>query len=212
MENKATDSDNELTAGEKMQRDMRRYEAVMRHREVLAEAASNQSRSFDKYVLTLGAGALGISLVFLKDISPGPDRYFLWTLYLSWICFIVSMTTTLVSFLCGKAAYDREIKEWNNRYNSESKYGKSVYKNVFSGVTKFLNITSFCAFILGVLFLCAFATQNLQRSQVKLNRRSVECQMIRKYRNLHRNRLSPNLRHLHLRRRRLRPSQVASRQ
>ncbi len=166
MKNKATDSYNELTPKEKLQHDMHRYEAYMRHREVLAEAGANQSRSFDKHVLALGAGALGISLVFLKDIAPCPDRHTLWALYISWICFIASMTITLVSFLCGKAAYSREIKEWDNKFASKSEYQKIKHKKIFSCITKGLNIISCCAFILGVVFLCLFAMQNLHRSVV----------------------------------------------
>jgi hypothetical protein len=60
-----------------------------------------QANQFDKAILTLAAGALAISLTFIKDIIPTPDALTIGLLTGSWCCFIGSICSTLLSFQMG---------------------------------------------------------------------------------------------------------------
>ena len=48
------------------------YEVYLEERKSLVTALLEQTRSFDKYVLTLAGGTFGLSFLFIKQIVPQP--------------------------------------------------------------------------------------------------------------------------------------------
>jgi hypothetical protein len=58
-------------------------------RQWLAEKHHAASQDYDKAVMTLAGGALGLSLAFVKDIAPDPEDT--WALVGAWALFAASL-------------------------------------------------------------------------------------------------------------------------
>jgi hypothetical protein len=58
-------------------------------RQWLAENHHAASQYYDKAVMTLSGGALGLSLAFVKDIAPDPEET--WALVGAWASFAASL-------------------------------------------------------------------------------------------------------------------------
>ena len=70
-----------------------------KYREWLVQADHQASVSFDKAVMTLSGGALGISISFIHDVVPTPLPATKIFLVVSWVSFSVSLASILISFL-----------------------------------------------------------------------------------------------------------------
>src|SRR6185295_17250792 len=64
--------------------------------------------AFDKAILTLSAGALGLSLVFIKDVAPLPTAVGLWLLFWSWGFLGAAIFLTLFSFIASYQAFEHQ--------------------------------------------------------------------------------------------------------
>jgi hypothetical protein len=138
-----------------------KYETYFQERTSLTNAELDQSRSFDKYILTLAGGTFGLSIVFIEKIAPHPEASTIWLLVTAWVAFGASILSTLISFILSQAACrkQREILElW---YEKDGKLSKDEEENPFAAWTQWLNWTSMALFIVGVAFLAAFSVLNL---------------------------------------------------
>ena len=131
-------------------------------RKSLVDAIREQSRLFDRAILTLAAGALGLSLTFIHNISPQIKEKTANFLLFSWACFGGSILSTLISFMTSQWACHKQIQIIEEDYQKE-KEGKeeSGERNTPRGFTIFFNIVSILLFITGVLLLVYFSFQNL---------------------------------------------------
>jgi hypothetical protein len=127
----------------------------------LINAGLEQTRSFDKYILTLAGGTFGLSLVFIEKIAPNPEEGTVWLLATAWVIFGLSILSTLISFLLSQAACSRQREILDVWYKKNGKLSKEEEKNLFATWTKRLNWTSMGLFISGVAFLTAFSVLNL---------------------------------------------------
>ena len=123
-------------------------------------ALLDQSRSFDKYVLTLAAGTFGLSLVFLQQIAPLPQEGTVGILIGAWVAFGMSILMTLVSFLFSQASCQIQIDILDGIL-SRSVDPSNPPKNLLRTVTVWLNWLSMFVFIGGVALLMTFALLNL---------------------------------------------------
>jgi hypothetical protein len=73
---------------------------VAAEREWLKQADHTACRDFDKAVMTLAAGALGLSIAFIHDIAPDPT--FVGVLAAAWAFFAASLLAILVSFMTSR--------------------------------------------------------------------------------------------------------------
>jgi len=140
--------------------DETKYKVYLEERKSLIDAELEQTRHFDKYILTLAAGTFGLSLLFIKQIAPQPATGTIWLLVSAWAAFGASILSTLISFLLSQEACSKQRKilaEWYKE-NTER---KEEIKNVFAAWTKGLNWTSMSLFIIGVVFLIIFSALNL---------------------------------------------------
>lgn len=140
-----------------------KYKVYLEERKLLIHAEYQESRLFDKAILTLTAGAFGLSLTFIKQIVPTIRSGSVWMLVCAWAGFCISLLSTLISFLTSQAACSkqREILEaeyFNNR-GSQSK--KANLENKLAIWTKWLNKISILAFIIGTVLLATFSIVNL---------------------------------------------------
>ena len=128
-----------------------------RYRELLETLKQNSQESYDKTVLSLSAGALGVSFAFVKDIvgcwpaqTPG------W-LFAAWVFWGLSVTSVLFSFLCSQKALRKAIEQ----VDAGEMYNKNLggYLNT---TTILLNHTAGLCFLFGVITMIIFVAHNMK--------------------------------------------------
>jgi len=141
------------------------YKVYLEERKSLVQAELEESRLFDRAILTLAGGAFGLSLAFIRQIVPtiGAGTQFL--LICSWALFSLSILSTLISFLTSQSACarQRDILEADYFSNNNKMDKRTLEKNKPAAWTKRLNIISIATFILGVTFLAIFSMINLTK-------------------------------------------------
>lgn len=143
-----------------------KYQTYSEERKLLIATEQDQAKTFDKYILTLSSGALGLSLAFIKfikDIDPN-SKYWL---IAAWILFSLSTLSTLISFLTSQAACRKQVKILESSFFPEDPKNKTDEKNTNSTITGFLNISSITLLILGFLVFIIFAAQNIKTIELK---------------------------------------------
>lgn len=128
-------------------------------RKLLIDGEMAVADSFDKAMTTLTAGALGLSLAFIKDIAKVPHH--LEWLALAYGGFGTSLLAILVSFLAGQEAY-REQRTNLEKFHAGQSNSKTEKKNGYRTLTIGLNYSSIALFILGVFCLALFVWLNLR--------------------------------------------------
>jgi len=140
-----------------------KYKVYLEERKLLIHAEYEESRLFDKAILTLTAGAFGLSLTFIRQIVPTIRSGTVWMLIFAWVGFGISLLSTLISFLTSQSACSKQREilkaEYFNNRGSQSK--KVNLKNKMAIWTKQLNKISIFAFIIGIFFLTTFSIVNL---------------------------------------------------
>lgn len=132
-------------------------ESLKDYRKLLVAAEQKAQEDFDKTVLTLSSGALGISFAFIKDIvgdQPIIQPQFL--LY-SWIVWGISVTCVLISFYFSGQALRQAIKQVDaGKIHSQTPGG------TYSKLTALLNALGGILFLAGVILIAIFISQNLR--------------------------------------------------
>lgn len=126
------------------------------YRQWLVEAEQKSQESFDKTVLSLSGGALGISFVFLKDVigsNPVIDSNYLLA---SWVCWALSALSVLISFYLSQLALRKAIKQ----VDAGTIYSETA-GGVYSKITSTLNVCGAILFFVGVCCITFFAESNL---------------------------------------------------
>jgi len=130
--------------------------SLAEYRSSLVALEQKSQESFDKTVLSLSGGALGISFVFLKDII-GPSPVVNPTLLLTaWGAWATSSIAVLLSFFISHLAIRKAIKQFDEGEIYNAKPGGWM-----SSVTAILNVTGALAFFIGVILITLFAGSNL---------------------------------------------------
>jgi hypothetical protein len=131
------------------------------YRRWLVESEQKSQESFDKTVLSLSSGALGVSFVFIKDVVGGMQNVQWLTLLLcSWLSWGLSSVAVLVSFYASQQALRHAIIQVDNDTIREQPVGGS-----FAKATAWLNGVSVVLFLVGVLLVIGFVGHNLFRSR-----------------------------------------------
>lgn len=118
----------------------------------LIQADHTASRDFDRTVVTLSAGALGLSIAFIQNIAPQPIHKG-W-LAIGWGLFALSLIANLASFLTSRQALRWEMQHFDEDVETPG--------GPFAKATVALNLGAAAAFVLGVLALVTFAYLNLR--------------------------------------------------
>jgi len=137
------------------------------------ETEERVAHSFDRWMITLSAGALGLSITFIQQMAPNPVHT--WLLCLAWGGFIVSLLCMLFSLLTSQAGFrrQREILENDKLRESEGVEdgadgegnggaGGEAECNRPAKVTNYLNWISLASFVVGVVFMACFSVKNLE--------------------------------------------------
>jgi hypothetical protein len=154
-------------AGKRQKTDDENYKIYVDERKSLVEGEKTTADNFDKNILTLAAGALGISLVFLEKIAPEPNPKTLIYLYLSWASLVSSLLAILSSQLTGQYAYRRARVLLEDEFFPEEKKENCKKGNWWAKTTQFLNWASIFAFVFGTALLVYFSIQNVKLGSSK---------------------------------------------
>jgi hypothetical protein len=124
------------------------------YREHLINARQKSFEDFDKTVLLLSGGGLGISITILKDIIGAVVVARGWLLT-SWICWGLSLVVILLSYHLSRLAIDAAIRELDCGEESDKPGG------TLSAITNGLNLSGAILFLVGLLTFIIFVVENL---------------------------------------------------
>jgi len=129
---------------------------IAKYRSSLIDTLRFLNESYDKLLITLSGGALGISIAFLKDIVKLENVVCQNLLLYAWLAFILSLAAVLGRLMFGIEAYRRAIKQVDSGTIYEERVGGK-----YSILTRVLHICSATFLLLGLLMLAAFAFKNV---------------------------------------------------
>ena len=142
----------------------KRYKELLRdYRASLESGLHEQYRSADKAILTLAAGALGLSLTFLsKETAAGTA----WLVRVAWVFLTFSITSTLMSFRASQKACEMQMKKVEKEYieNQVIEANAEANERVQTKEVKcvaFWNLVSLYGFLIGIVLLLAFGMFNI---------------------------------------------------
>ena len=136
--------------------DGRTYDQWLAAREQIANAELEVGQSYDKHLLALASGALGVSILFVEKIAINPQ----WTLLLftSWSLFGIAMACCLLAMLMAQATIALSLRMNDALYQSGNV--ATILLNVYAKRVVRLNWFAFATFLSGVVTLVAFAIIN----------------------------------------------------
>jgi drug/metabolite transporter (DMT)-like permease len=136
-------------------------ESLEKYRAHLIAAEQKAQEDFDKTLISLSGGALGVSFVFLKDfLGKGPITY-KGLLLSAWLCWGVSVISVLFSFFASNLALRRAITQ----VDAEKMYEEHVGGR-FDTLTAVLNVIGGILFFSGVILIAVFVWNNLEAVNV----------------------------------------------
>jgi hypothetical protein len=137
------------------------------------EAELEVSGRYDKWILTLSGGALGLSITFIEKIAKNPTIDTLWWLKLSWGCLILSLLSALLSLVTSQSAI-RENRKELDLANIEQRAPRLKFPRWFTWITNGLNWGALVLFILGTVFLCIFSFKNIDINLTDGGKKNVQ--------------------------------------
>lgn len=131
-------------------------------RNLLIKGETESAQGFDKTLITLSAGALGLTVPFIRYLAPQQKR--LDFLFLAWTGFLVSLFCVLLSYFFAQLAYRRALKNLDVLYypkNAGSSTTQEDQRNRWTPVIYILSVASIASLVFGVFFFLRFALKNL---------------------------------------------------
>lgn len=130
---------------------------LLEYRSSLEKLEQKAQEDFDKTVLHLSGGALAISFAFIRDIIGVNTVINSLLLFLSWLCWGLSVTFILISYYTSHLALRKAIKQVDNEEIYQSKPG-----GIADHITAICNALGGILFIAGVVLINTFVRLNLE--------------------------------------------------
>lgn len=135
---------------------LRRQKRRDKFREALAAVATKAFRDYDKTVLTLSSGALGVSFFFIKDVLGVAPIRVPWAAFIAWSSWALSLTCTLGSLYAGALLNNIAVKKLADITKTVDDVSGTSNKWMHA-----INIFAGLLFVAGVVALAIFVWQNL---------------------------------------------------
>ena len=148
-------------------------ETYISTRQSYDEAELEVSGRYDKWILTLSGGALGLSITFIDKIANNPTTDTLLWLKLSWGCLIFALLAALTSLVTSQSAI-RENRKELDQANTEQRAPDLKFPRRFTGFTNVLNWAALVLFILGTICLCIFSFKNIDINLTAGGKKNVQ--------------------------------------
>ncbi|MCH7762243.1 MAG: hypothetical protein IIB95_00700 [Candidatus Marinimicrobia bacterium] len=131
-------------------------EELLKYRADLITGRQKAQEQFDKAVLTLSGGALGISFAFVDKFVPkGSVVEHSNLLIIAWSCWGTSIMGALLAYYLSPIAFNKAIKQVDEDTIYDSHPGG--FPDKITGVCNFL---SSILFLIGVVFIIIFVSYN----------------------------------------------------
>ena len=137
------------------------YELYVKEEEDLSKRDLSNVENLDKAILSLSSAGLGLSLVFIKNVVELSKANHVWVLYGSWLMFVLAITSTLLSYLFGQCALNKQ-REFNEKYYLEGDEDAGQRTSRASCVTCVLSYVSVFTYIFAVACTAFFIGLNLE--------------------------------------------------
>jgi len=126
------------------------------YRKQLVEFEQKIGEGFDKTLIALSGGALGLSIAFIKDIVGVKAMTYECFLIISWSFWALSLGSILFAFYFGQLAYRKAITQVDNdTINTE------VTGGIYTAIVNWLNAIGAISFFFGVISIVIFSIKNL---------------------------------------------------
>lgn len=139
-----------------------------KHIELTKENTRYSSDRFDILIISLSTSALVFSIGFIKDIVIDFSSLDTSCLKTSWLLFVIALISNLISQVSGYFSNFYDIKvtasmireERGNPKDDDEVRNDQMHK-YFNYITHFLNLASLMNFIIGVIILISFISNNI---------------------------------------------------
>ncbi len=149
------------------------YTTYLEQRRYLIDSEREAAKSYDRWLLTLSGGALGLSMTFAKDIaSPNGVDGLAWLL-VAWLGLVLAIALGLVCIYVSQKAHgdfrkylDDTLQEFAARNENAGFWTKVREKQARCWRARcvgWLNLASGAAFVVGILSLSVFACVNVPK-------------------------------------------------
>ncbi|NMW22663.1 MAG: hypothetical protein HKK67_13795 [Chlorobiaceae bacterium] len=137
---------------------------VTEYRNNLLTSLKEQQGNYDKSVITLSGGALGISLTFLKEIGLQKGINQGKFLLFAWVCWGLSISCALFSYYSSALAFRKAVKQTDRGiiYTNKGKMYTKRRGGIFQILTDILNAFSGLLFFVGVILIVLFTYNNIK--------------------------------------------------
>ncbi len=121
-------------------------------RQWLYQTHHTASRDYDKALMMIAGGGLGVSIAFIRDVGPHPNMK--WLLGAGWLLLALSLLVILIAFVTSQKALLREIGDLDDP-------AAKPRPDLYAKWTTRLNSVSGGCCVLGVVCVVIFAGYNL---------------------------------------------------
>ena len=135
------------------------YEQYIKQDEELSKRDLSNVENLDKAILSLSSAGLGLSLVFIRNVVKLEEAAHIWLLHVSWLMFVLAITSTLLSYLFGQSALNKQ-REFNEKFYLESDADAGQQTPLASKITRVLSYVSVFTYIAAVSFTALFIKGN----------------------------------------------------
>lgn len=133
-----------------MEKELKEY----RNHLILAEQKAQED--YDKTIIALSGGGLGISFAFLENVVGTNTIVSPNLLFSSWICWAVSILCVLASYFTSHLALRRAIQQVDDETIYNKRPGWCI-----DLITKFCNAAGGLLFFIGVILMALFVYKNI---------------------------------------------------
>lgn len=135
---------------------------MLSERDNLVNQSFQSAKQLDQSLLAISSAALGLSITFVKQITPVPIEP--WLLMASWVGFVTTILVTLIGLYIFRFVVDRQIDIVEEQYLHEIEESNSPTpgENKYGNWVEILTPVSCVCFLLSWLFLIIFAFINLE--------------------------------------------------
>jgi hypothetical protein len=125
---------------------------IAEYRALLIETEQKSQADFDKAVLTLAGGALGLSFAFVRNLVGAGEFIHPLYLFIAWIAWGLSQTTILLSFYFSTLAQRKAVRQLDQR--------KLPTGGWWDRATAILNFLGLVLFVIGLAMIIIFLSYN----------------------------------------------------
>lgn len=138
-------------------------------RDELYKRQLSNSEAYDKAILSLSSAGLAISLTFIKFIVPLEEAVHLAVLKASWVLFLLSVVTTLISFLTGNKGISIQLISAEQYYIEGQAKAFNKF-NIYAYLNSSLNYVSGALFLIALTCVVSFVILNIDQGEPDMSK------------------------------------------